>query len=185
MIDGQIAQPSVHITRLIGPDNIIRPVSYNLESELTSAEPGADYYVFELEFMDDAKDRGDGALFDIKPHKVTDVMHIVTDQNYRTRSQIIDGSGTLLGILPSGEIFQKELTAKTEIIEQTPGWIECWFAGENGLKILDSSEPHFQLDFMKPVKVDDSEIPNEFWERYHELTARYRVEKKREKASTG
>jgi hypothetical protein len=174
MINGQIPQPSVNISVLIGPDDILRPVSFNLGSELTSAEPDADYYVFELEFTDEANDRGDGALFEIKPHKVT-------DQDYRTRSQIAGGSGTLLCILPSGEIDQMELTTKTEIIEQTPGWIECWFAGENGLKIIDSSEPHFQKDFMQPIQIDDPETPSEFWERYHELAARYQVHAERKK----
>ena len=95
----------------------------------------------------------------------------ITKEGYSARRQVVEGSGTLLAILPNGEIQVTEVDAKSGEVSEGAGWVDCWIAGPNGLKILDISSPAFQLDFEDSVPIDDPSLPIEYWQKYHELTA--------------
>lgn len=166
-----LPDPSVDIGGLRGPGGVFHPIEYSLSSPLTERDPNEPYRIFAIRYTDDAETKGDGALFEIDPNGAMPVMHI-TEESYHAHRQVVEGSGTVLAVLPSGEVKQFEVDADSgSSLEQGAGWIDCWIAGPNGMKIVDSSQPGFQLSFEKSVQIDDPSLPSEYWDRYHQLTA--------------
>lgn len=165
-------EPTIDIGGLRGPGDKFRPIQYDLKSELTETNPNQPYRIFAIKYTGENELDADGALFEVDPNSATPVMHI-TKAGYRARRQVVEGDGICLSILPSGDIHIFEVSAnKGNILEQGAGWVDCWIAGPNGMKILDSSEPAFQLSFETPLVVDDPSLPARYWEKYRELTDR-------------
>lgn len=161
--------PSVDIGGLRGPDDLFHPIEYDLKSELTERDPNETYRIFAIRYKDSTEFQGDGALFEVDPGTATPVMYIKRE-GYQARRQVIEGDGRVLSILPSGEMRVFDVDANSgKIIEEGPGWVDCWIAGQNGMKIIDMSKPGFQLDFEVSIKVDDPSLPSEYWKQYHQL----------------
>ena len=164
-------EPGVDIGGLLGPDEKFHPIKYDLESELTYIDPNEDYRIFAIKYLDETEEQADGALFEISPNRACPIMSI-TKEGYTARRQVVEGSGTLLAILPNGEIQVTEVDTKSGVVfSEGAGWVDCWIAGPNGLKILDISSPAFQEDFEDTVPIDDPSLPIEYWQKYHELIA--------------
>ena len=163
-------EPTVEIGGLRGPDEKFHPIQYDLESELTDRNPDEEYRIFAIKYTDDAEKEADGALFEIDPNGKTPIMHIIKE-GYTASRQVVEGDGTVLSVLPSGDIKEFKVGGVTaEPLNQGEGWIDCWIAGPDGMKVIDRSQPAFQLDFEHSVPVDDPSLPAEYWERYHGLT---------------
>ncbi len=162
-------EPSINIGGLRGPDEKFHPIKYDLESELTEHDPSEDYRIFAIKYLDETEKQADGALFEIKPNAACPIMSI-TKEGYKARRQVAEGSGRLLAILPSGEIRVFEVDSQSgTVFEEGKGWVDCWIAGPNGLKILDSSSPAFQVEFEDSVPINNPSLPPEYWQKYHEI----------------
>jgi hypothetical protein len=164
--------PTVDIGGLLGPDGTFHPIEYDLGSELTERDPDEAYRIFAIKYVDALQATCDGALFEIDPNGATPIMHI-TQPGYTAIRQVVEGSGTALCILPTGQIKSFELNATNGgMLSENEGWIDCWIAGPEGMKIIDMSNPGFQLDFETSIRADSDLLPAEYWAEYHRLLGR-------------
>lgn len=165
----QIPKPGIDIGGLRGPGEKFHPIKYDMESELTETNPSEPYNIFAIKYTDETGNYADGALFEINPDRACPIMNI-TKEGYKARRQVVEGSGKLLAILPSGEIKVYEVDSQSgRVFTEGQGWVDCWIAGSDGLKIIDMSEPAFQMDFEESIQIDDPSLPPEYWQKYHEL----------------
>ena len=134
-------------------------------------QPNAEYTIRTYTFEGIKGTTADGCLFEIKPHGSTTVMRVI-DETVRIQEIAVKGRGWFLGINPNGDVITQEVGDHLEenpLVEQFKGWIGVWIAGEEGLEVLDVTEPPFNPVMETPVERADQTIPPEYWEQYDGL----------------
>lgn len=114
----------------------------------------------------------DGCLFVIEPYSSTHAMKIVKE-GYKSQRCVVKGSGWYLATnFGNGSIEWVRVSADDEnngMVEMPVGCVDCWIADENGMEVVDISEPRFQPDFEVEQHEEDAQPSAFFWEVYHEL----------------
>jgi len=147
---------------------------HKIVTDQTPYQPNDEYKIFSYSFLDSKGNESDGSVFEILPFGSTSIMEI-TDQNLLCQRIAVEGSGYCLRLdlnNPNHEVEIYPVNASQEenpLIELSSGWVECFIAGKDGLKVAEVNTPKFNPNMERKLSLSDSHLPTEFVKAFFQL----------------
>jgi hypothetical protein len=137
-------------------------------------KPNTRYKIFPYSFCDSESERSNVSVFEILPFGSTSIMEI-TDPNLLCQRIAVEGSGYCLRLNLNNPNHRTEVypidagQEENPLIELSSGWVECFIAGKDGLKIAEVSTPKFTPSIGSELSLYDSRLTAKFTDTFLKL----------------
>ena len=156
-------------------ENGYRSVVFNGEAHPVNwpavmPDPSGNFTRHGFGFVGKLEKQAFGFILEISSNAASNICKVTKD--IIMQQIAVKGQGWLLAISPEGEVIEHEVGKhlnENPLFTAKRDWVYVWIAGQEGLEVLDVTEPILQAELETIVTKLDEGIPPLFWERYSAL----------------
>ena len=141
------------------------PINRLAEKTEWIKKTGYGYQITPFVFQDEAAELAQGAHIFVPEGRYNNTV-LITGENYRLRTRILEGAGWIEAKNPSGQIFQEWLGStqdKNKVFEFLQGWMVRFVVAKGygilAMEVIDL--PQYQKEWEKVIPEGDDEV---FWQ---------------------